>query len=159
MRVTGPDRYKLSFSPGKFTLSCSKGGAKFSGAATSHLPKLYVVSVDERPIYVGVTKQSMRNRLNVGWRAEGAGGYYGYPWRHKFTEANLDIWHHEDAPPDNPLHDMETVEAEVVFLVRSAGQWPTCQTEIHFHPSRQAHRDVASAIVGRYITLTRPTSQ
>jgi hypothetical protein len=150
MKVVGPERYKLSFDAKNFTVSCSKGTAKFSGLATSKLPKLYIVTIDERPIYVGVTKQSMRTRLRFGWKAVGKGGYYGYSWRRRFTEAGLDVWSHEDAPVDNPLLDIETVEAEVVFLIRCAGQWPLWQTEIHFHASAQAHRDVAAAIMGTY---------
>jgi len=42
---------------------------------------------------------------------------------------------------------METVEAEVAFLIRRAGQWPSGQTEIHFHPSEQMHRKLAEAVV------------
>lgn len=158
MKVVGPERYKLSFDAKSFTVSCSKGTAKFSGLATSKLPKLYIVTIDERPIYVGVTKQSMRNRLRFGWKAVGKGGYYGYSWRRKFTEASLDIWCHEDAPVDNPLLDIETVEAEVVFLIRCAGQWPLWQTEIHFHPSGRVHRDVAAAIMGTYTISNRTTT-
>jgi hypothetical protein len=150
MKITGPDHYKLSFNAVNFTVVSPRGTAKFSGQATSNIPKLYVVSVDELPIYVGVTKQSMRNRLRLGWKAAGVGGYYGYPWRHKFSEADLDIWYHEDAPSEGPPIDIETVEAEVVFLIRARGQWPESQTEIHFHVSTQEHRDIASAIMGRY---------
>ena len=43
-----------------------------------------------------------------------------------------------------------TVEAEVVFLIRSAGQWPLHQTEIHFHPSTQIHRDAAASVMAHY---------
>jgi hypothetical protein len=111
---------------------------------------LYIVSVDEEPIYVGVTKQSLRNRLRLGWSANGGSGYYGYAWRHQLKEANIDVWCHEDAPDKNPALDIETVEAEVVFLIRSAGQWPLHQTEIHFHPSTPAHRDIAKSIMGHY---------
>jgi len=39
------------------------------------------------------------------------------------------------------------VEAEIVFLVRSAGQWPIGQTEIHFHPSGNEHRELATTIL------------
>jgi hypothetical protein len=38
----------------------------------------------------------------------------------------------------------------VVFLIRSAGQWPKDQTEIHFHPSTDVHRAVARSIMARY---------
>ena len=34
-----------------------------------------------------------------------------------------------------------------MFLIRSAGQWPAHQTEIHFHPSTPAHRDAAQAVL------------
>jgi hypothetical protein len=30
-----------------------------------------------------------------------------------------------------------TIEAEVVYLIRQAGQWPLFQTEIHFHESSE----------------------
>jgi hypothetical protein len=42
------------------------------------------------------------------------------------------------------------VEAEVVFLIRCAGQWPPFQTEIHFHASDPVHRQVAAKIVATY---------
>lgn len=150
MRVTGPQRYKLTFNATAFVVECEKGTASFSGIATSTKPKLYIASVDERPIYVGVTRQSIRNRLRFGWSAAGEGGYYGYAWRHGLTEAFLDVWCHDDPPAANPALDIETVEAEVVFLIRCAGQWPMYQTEIHFHPSTQVHRDVAATIISRY---------
>ena len=82
MRITGPQRYKLTFDATAFVVECEKGTPKFSGIVTSKKPKLYIASVDEAPIYVGVTKQSIRNRLRFGWNAAGEGGYYGYAWRH-----------------------------------------------------------------------------
>ena len=157
MRISGPERYKLSFTSASFAVLCQKGTAKFSGIATSKKPKLYIVSVDEKPIYVGVTKQSLRNRLRLGWNANGDSGYYGYAWRHHLVEANIDIWCHEDAPDINPSLDIETVEAEVVFLIRSAGQWPLHQTEIHFHPSTSAHRYIAASVMGRYALRPNPS--
>jgi hypothetical protein len=131
-------------------VQCPKGGSKFWGIATTKKPKLYVVTVDERPIYVGVTKQPIRNRLRFGWSAKGAHGYYGYRWRHHFEKASLDVWTHDDPPDDLPLRDIETVEAEVVFLIRSTGQWPLYQTEIHFHASSIIHRHAAAVIASGY---------
>lgn len=96
MRISGPERYTLNFDSHNFSVTCAKGTNKFSGIAISRFPKLYVVSIAEKPIYVGVTKQPIRNRLRFGWSATGAGGYYGYAWRHKHTAANLDIWCHQD---------------------------------------------------------------
>ena len=150
MRISGPERYKLTFDTNAFRITCERGTPKFSGIATSKKPKLYVASVDDKPFYVGVTKQSIRNRLRFGWSAKGEGGYYGYAWRNVLTEAFLDVWCHEDAPAAKPLLDIETVEAEVVFLIRCAGQWPPHQTEIHFHPSSLRHRETAAAIMARY---------
>lgn len=150
MNITGPEKYRLTFDEKSFVVSCQKGTPHFSGIATSRKPKLYIVSVDGAPIYVGVTKQSMRNRLRFGWKADGKSGYYGYAWRRHHAEAIMDIWCHDDAPVGMPLLDIETVEAEVVFLIRSAGQWPAHQTEIHFHPSTEVHRAAASAIMARY---------
>jgi hypothetical protein len=77
------------------------------------------------------------------------GGYYGYAWRHENTAANLDVWCHMDALERNE-RDIETIEAEVVFLIRKAGQWPQFQTEIHFHPSEPIHRQVAADIIAHY---------
>ena len=150
MKIAGPERYKLSFDSNSFTAECEQGTSKFSKNATSRKPKLYIASVNGKPIYVGITKQPIRNRLRLGWNAKGLNGYQGYAWRHQFTNANLDIWSHENAPDEKPSLDIETVEAEVVFLIRSAGQWPLCQTEIHFHPSTSMHRDLAASIFAHY---------
>jgi hypothetical protein len=152
MRISGPQRYRLTFDANTFRVTCERGTNKFSGIATSRRPKLYIASADEKPFYVGITKQPLRNRLRLGWSAVGEGGYYGYAWRRNLTEANLDVWCHEDAPEDQPMRDIETVEAEVVFLIRFAGQWPLHQTEIHFHPSIDIHREAAEAIIASYST-------
>jgi hypothetical protein len=145
-------RYRLTVSSTSFMVLCPKGTDKFSGRATSDLPKLYVISADDHPIpfYVGITKQPMRNRLRFGWDANGKGGYYGYAWRHHMTQANLDLWCHTDPPVERPCLDAETIEAELVFMIRKAGQWPLHQTEIHFHPSTDVHRVVAARIGARY---------
>jgi hypothetical protein len=150
MKLVGPDRYKLSFDAQAFTVLCSKGTNRFSGLATCNKPKLYIASVGEQPVYVGVTRQPMRNRLRFGWNATGAGGYHGYAWRHPFKEANLDIWCDDGATDKQSLLEMETIEAEVVFLIRCAGQWPAFQTEIHFHPSNLIHRKLAADVIAKY---------
>jgi hypothetical protein len=82
MNITGPDCYSLTLSPSSFTVLCERGTQKFSGLAVSRKPKLYVVSAEHKPIYVGITKQPIRNRLRLGWNATGKTGYYGYAWRH-----------------------------------------------------------------------------
>lgn len=150
MKVTGPDTYTLKFNAKKFTVTCKNGTGKFSGLSTSKYPKLYVVSVHGKPIYVGITKQSMRSRLRMGWAAQGEGGYYGYAWRRKHRAAKIDIWCHQNPLSKKPLLDIETIEAEVVYLIRSAGQWPPYQTEIHFHKSKAVHRKIAAHIAASY---------
>ncbi|CAB3797387.1 hypothetical protein LMG28138_04236 [Pararobbsia alpina] len=150
MQIERVGRYKLSFDKDQFTVECPLGTDKFSGLATSALPKLYVVSALDRPIYVGITKQSIRNRLRLGWSATGKNGYHGYAWRSEMSTAVLDIWCHRDPPEQRPCLDIETIEAEVVYLIRKAGQWPLFQTEIHFHESSEEHRTWASQIVEKY---------
>jgi len=110
--LSGPDRYALTVTPTSFAVECVRGTPRFSGIATSRKPKLYIVSVDNSPIYVGITKQPLRNRLRFGWSADGRHGYHGYAWRHHHEEVAMDVWCHEDASGDAIL-DIETVEAEV----------------------------------------------
>jgi hypothetical protein len=137
--MSGPEHFKLMF-------DAKKCIASFSGIAKNSLPKLYVVVSEGELIYVGVTKRPIRERFRSGWNAKGRGGYHGYGFRHTHRAADLYVWCHEDAPKRSSL-DLETVEAEVVFLVRSAGQWPCGQTEIHFHPSRLEHRELAVSVM------------
>ena len=149
MKIEGPERYSLTYTPEKFTVLCKKGTTKFSGIAIDPMPKLYVASVAGKPIYVGITKQRMQTRLRYGWKASGKHGYHGYAWRHSGGEADLDVWGHADAMARN-VRDIETVEAEVVYLIRQQGQWPEFQTEIHFYQSTDIHRRVAADIFGHY---------
>jgi len=150
MRVDGPDTYQLTFDAQSFVVRCPRGTDKFSGFSTSKRPKLYVVSIRRRPVYVGVTRRSIRARLRGGWKADGRAGYYGYAFRHKLVSAQLDIWCHQNASGENPNLALETVEAEVVYHIRQAGQWPLFQTEIHFRPSKAVHRRLAQRILSRY---------
>ena len=144
-------RYTLEFDATTFKVLCPLKKEKFSGLATSALPKLYVISAEgyQYPVYVGMTKQSMGNRLRMGWKADGKNGYHGYAWRRHFATAAMDIWCHTDSIEGNCI-DVETVEAEMVHLIRQAGQWPAFQTEIHFHESTAEHRKVAGEIGARY---------
>ena len=56
----GPRTLRSRDHANSFAVACERGTSKFSGIATSRKPKLYVVSVDEKPIYVGLTKQPIR---------------------------------------------------------------------------------------------------
>jgi|SRR5450759_2007562 len=156
MKLEGPTQYRLSRDEsrptGLFTIVDNEGKAKFAYPATSTLPKLYIVTVDgeEAPVYVGITRQSMRSRLRYGWTADGRHGYHGYRWRDHPIGLRLDVWCDVDPTSNPPDLDIETLEAEIVFLIREKGQWPRYQTEIHFHPSTPEHRDAARTIVSRY---------
>lgn len=134
------------------------------------LPKLYVVSSEGKPIYVGGTKQPFRRRLNYGLTANGKKGYRGYLWRDDFKQVTIDIWNmtlgYEDfkSMKDDPSIKraegdkerkknilIETVEAEIVLRIHEIyGQWPKYQSEIHFHQSQRTHREAAEKIVNYY---------
>ncbi|MCC6285547.1 MAG: hypothetical protein IT439_09655 [Phycisphaerales bacterium] len=67
-----------------------------------------------------------------------------------FKDATLDVWCPTSASgPLTPV-DAETIEAEIVFLIRQSGQWPMYQTEIHFHESNADHRRIAAEIMAHY---------
>lgn len=150
MKLEGPEVYKLSMTPDGYKVECCKGTSKFSGLATRlKTPKLYIVSADRVPIYIGQTTQTMSTRFRLGWKAAGKGGYWGYKFRHTHTSADLAVWCNTDVTKEG-IKDIETVEAEVAFLVRSAGQWPVSQTEIHFYQSSDVHRKVAAGIMRHY---------
>ena len=151
MKLEGPEHYRITIQPvGSFAIEDSSGDTRFHGNATSGLRKLYVVSTAGMPIYVGVTKQSMRTRLRIGWNATGESGYHGYQWRHEYTEVGLDVWYQVEPPPVDTSQEIETVEAEVVFLIRQHHQWPASQTEIHFHKSTREHRRLAEMVWSHY---------
>lgn len=161
MKLEGPFRYRISILPGSdggsFQIADENGISKFTRPVTSRVPKLYIVTVKGRraPIYVGITRQSMRTRLRFGWTADGKSGYHGYRWR-RHKEVFLDVWCDVGPQHEKQTLDIETVEAETVFLIREiCGQWPLDQTEIHFHSSRPHHRRIAAQIVGRYLTTDR----
>ena len=151
MRLSGPFRYRLEFDSMQITaVENPDGGNKLSGPAAQRVPKLYVVSQDEKPLYVGITRQTLRTRLRMGFQADSGHGYHGYAWRHQLRQANVDVWV-QDGDETSTL-DLETVEAEVVFLIRQQqGQWPEHQTEIHFHQSEETHRQLARSILEHYV--------
>ena len=139
--LNGPERYELTLTPSAYALD-----RKFCGlACKSKIPKLYVVAVQGRVVYVGVTRQAMDSRLRYGFAAKGRGGYYGYAWRNKHTRVTLYVW---TARKETHSSILETIEAEVVYLVRrETGTWPDCQTEIHFHPASNEHKNAAVAVL------------
>jgi len=62
----------------------------------------------------------------------------------------LDVWYIESSNANGIGMDAETIEAEIVFLIRFNGQWPKYQTEIHFHSSESWHRELAASVLGHY---------
>ncbi len=148
MKLEGPERYELFFDSAAYRVRCASGFPRFSGIASSRRQKLYVLSDNGGPFYVGATTQPVADRLRYGWKARGTNGYHGYAWRHALLNARLDVWGLDDCA--DARRDAETIEAEVVFLIRRAGQWPAYQTEIHFHASRPCHRQMAAQIAGTY---------
>ena len=52
MKVEGPEVYKLAFTPTEFEVLCAKGTNKFSGLATSNMPKLYIASIEKKGVRV-----------------------------------------------------------------------------------------------------------
>lgn len=143
-----PLDFELALSDGWYRLARQEKECKFSApASTRGIAKLYTVSCDNSLLYVGIAKQPMASRFNYGFKANGTNGYHGYKW--KFLEANLklSIWTAKLNGVYAPLHQMEIIEAEVVFACRQeSGQWPTHQHEIHFSPSEPWHREAAIRI-------------
>lgn len=150
MNIVGPERYELTYDEHSFAVHCKDNTPKFSGIAASKMPKLYIASINDVPVYVGITKRRMSERLRYGWNVTGQHGYHGYVWRRTGTNAVLHVWGDEDQALERDHLDLETVEAEIVYLIRVNGQWPQFQTEIHFHPSTPEHRKAAEGIFSMF---------
>ncbi len=147
MKLLRPERYVLKFNARAFHVRSSTGDKELSHKVQARGPKLYVVASRGRPVYVGITNQPIRSRLRLGWPAKIRHGYHGYAWRHHLKQAPLFVWFHPRRRGKPAMRDLETVEAEVAYLVRHRGQWPAFQTEIHFHPSQAIHRRAAKSVL------------
>lgn len=157
MNLIGPSKFKIKYNPTDLiSIECDRGTAKFSGEMTSSKPKLYIFSRDGQPVYVGATVQSMRSRLRYGWKATGKNGFWGYSFRHDGSDIDLHVWHDSDpvnarAEGKRSGSDIETIEAEVVYLIRHhTSQWPSHQTEIHFYQAGDEHRREARRVAAFY---------
>ena len=153
MKLSGPFNYKIAFDSRKIhSVLAYNGDSKFSGEASTKVPKIYIISRNREPLYVGETKQRVRDRLRSGFNAIGEHGYYGYDWRRNIQDADVDVWLQVEGDTKTK-EEIETVEAEVVYLIRQEFcQWPAHQTEIHFHPSTPVHRKEARKIIDHYLT-------
>jgi len=150
-KLKGPQTYKLLVKKKTCSVIGPNGENHFINPATEQIPKLYLIYKGSKILYAGVTVQSMSNRLRIGMKATGKGGYHGYPWREKNDTLGLDVWWSKELKPK----DMESIEAEVAYLYRKeSGQWPSDQSEIHFHKTNHYHRESAKAIVRRVLQLT-----
>ena len=138
--------YKLKLSAGKISgiqiFPHQKDLKTFIRPATkSKLPKIYIIRHNTKIVYVGITTQSISNRLRYGLGAEGRNGYHGYKWKN-LNEIDLFVFFFNDS-----IEKIETVEAEIVYLIRSkTGVWPEYQTEIHFHNATQKEKAAARQI-------------
>lgn len=149
MTLDGPYTYTIGLGNGGYSITAINGEPHFTFPATSHKPKLYLLFQDSTFIYVGVTKQPLGTRIRMGMNADGKNGYHGYAWKHLDGDLTMQVWClHSDEKFDAST-ELETIEAEIVHLFRStSGQWPSHQTEIHFHASSDFHRRAARSILG-----------
>ena len=149
MKLQGPYKYEISVQ-GKASYSVvgSNGITNFVDPVTKRKPKIYVFSDRGNIIYIGQTIQSMSARIRLGFKASGAGGYWGYSWRNVLAKATLHIWCLEDAKDEKESEALECIESEVVYSYRATNnQWPKYQTEIHFHETTEEHRRLANEII------------
>jgi len=149
MKLSKPQKYELKFLASlNYIVKGQNGEEKFSAPASSKAtPKLYVVCDSKVIHYVGITRQSMATRLRQGFNANGVHGYHGYKWKNNADKLELSIWVLENVEPDKAYQELETIEAEIVFLCRlHSNQWPESQHEIHFHKSKEFHRKCAQQV-------------
>lgn len=147
MRFEHAQRYSLNTSANSYTVVGPDGHLHFTAPATTPMPKLYVISKIGVPGYIGITSQSVSSRLRNGLKAIGQHGYHGYRWRNQ-CGLSLDIWCLRGASPKRASIEIQSIEAEVVFFIRQKfAQWPEFQTEIHFYPSTQFHRNAAARVL------------
>jgi hypothetical protein len=146
MKTVDHVRYKLTIGE-RYAVESPCGRPHFVAPAAGRAPKIYVVSRKGEVLYVGKTCQRIASRFYGAFAAKGETGYYGYQWRGSKEPMDLDIWILSFDGDANVDRELETIEAEVIFCIREqSGQWPLFQNEIHFHPSSNEHREIASRI-------------
>ena len=128
---------------------CFERVETFKTPATNRSPKVYVVKYCGDIVYVGTAQQSFGARLWLGLTAKGKGGYHGYKWRGLPGKIDVLIYCLEmKGKPEKQKKKLETIEAEIVFAVRSlTGKWPKYQTEIHFHNASKSELQIAHHIL------------
>lgn len=115
---------------------------------TSNQYKIYILTDKKEVLYIGTSRQSIRNRLRSGLSAN----KYAYKWS-DFSNVNLFVWcfNELDKGSQKEKDEIENIEAELAFIVRhKTGKWPDCQNEIHFNNSfGQTGKKVAKEIYGQ----------
>lgn len=173
MELTAHVRYELEFRSGYVNPKGENGETSFGPPFNRRGTKLYVISSDGVPIYVGKATRPILERLGEGIRGENS-----YMWSRFLRESTLDLWavtvmdHDIDAMKDDPSMKLakgnkeketdiilETIESEVAYCIRQAfGHWPRYQVEIHFLQSLDEHREKAQEIVSYYRKMECPTA-
>lgn len=104
---------------------------RFEYPLTSDHYKIYVLSNKKAIHYIGTTKDSIKNRIRSGLKANGKNGYHGYKWKN-LSSITLSVWDFEELNKEQ----IENIEAELAFIVRlKTKSWPDFQNEIHFNNS------------------------
>jgi hypothetical protein len=104
--------------------------------------KLYVLKRVGTFLYIGITRQSLRSRLHLGFNAEGENGYHGYKWK-DLEDVNLFVWTFSEYNKTQ----LENIEAELAYLIRvKTKRWPLYQNEIHFNNEFETGKDIAEKI-------------
>jgi len=134
--------YKLDVDQGKLKNIIAPSGKKhFEKPATLKVDKIYLIVDSKQIVYVGKTKQPIRNRLRIGENPASKTGYHGYKWLEKDGCYTLAIIIIENK------YSSEAIEAEIVYNIRMhEDRWPLFQTEIHFHNVDAEHKKVAKDI-------------
>ena len=149
MKLSSPQEYLLTlYDGGRYSVEGANGETKFSSPASSpNIPKLYVIYDGKVIHYVGAATRRMSERLRSGFNAKGLHGYHGYKWKKHESMLGLTIWALKGVSDEDAWQELETIEAEIVFLCRLyTEQWPASQHEIHFHKSKEHHRKLALQI-------------
>jgi hypothetical protein len=124
-----------------FQLTSPTGKNHFEKPVTEKKEKIYLIIKSRKIVYVGITKQPIGNRFRGGQNPIKNSGYHGYKWLAEDGKYKIVIL------MDFNGYDTETIEAEIVFNIRKEeGQWPSGQTEIHFHNCGNHQKKLAKEI-------------
>jgi hypothetical protein len=120
--------------------------------------KIYVLTMLDQFIYVGLTKQKIGTKLQQGFKSylkdlEGKrqAGYGGYKWikKHIETENSLTL-HVFDLGCEIAKSHSEAIEAEIVYAIRQeTGMWPLEQNEIHFNNENSLSQEFGRRIFNK----------